>query len=176
MFPPPLRNSPSLCSLPAAQLTKLPGFPLFSQDFTAHVPTFFSLVGKKKGNAVKRLEFAEPEATDSRPAKRRKAKKKQGSPKKRKRLAQRKSAAKRRSVRSKAKKRSEDDEEPRLDSVFLCWFLDEEEELSELGYDELRVPFVNEIVRFTQLEKVSRILRERLRSALLSVLSPNLVY
>ena len=68
-------------------------------------------------------------------------------------------------MRSKDKKRSEDDEEPRLGSVFLCWFLDEEEELSELGYDELRVPFVNEIVRFTQLEKVSRILRERHFSA-----------
>ena len=81
------------CVLSNSQNSKV--FPYFPRFYSS----FFSLTNKKKDNAVKRLEFTEPETTtDSRPTKRHKTKKKQGSPKKHKCLTQRKSAAKRRSV------------------------------------------------------------------------------
>ena len=116
------------------------------------------------------MEFSDKDLVLENPKKRSKTKKKRTSPKKRKRLAQRETAAKRRALGRKAKSKARSADQPCLDSVFLFWFTSKEEDIKKLGYDVLQVPFETEIARFADMERISRSLREQLRSALLRVL------
>ena len=65
---------------------------------------------------------------------------------------------------------SVNEDKPRLDSVFLEWFIDENDLFADLGYHELHKDFEEEIERFKGMEVIDSETREQLRTALLSVL------
>ena len=65
---------------------------------------------------------------------------------------------------------SVNEDKPRLDSVFLMWFVDENDLFAGLGYHELHEDFEEEIERFKDMEVIDSETREQLRTALLTVL------